>query len=393
MIKQKSIKQTQPPYKLRSMDLFTGIGGLTHALQSVAEPVVYCENDPVAIRVIERRIETKDLPHAPIAKDIRDLNKAWLDRMGLSQKSRIPQLILAGFPCVGFSSAGSRQGFQNPESALFFELLRIIDTIVYFGERPYVFLENVPQIIHAGLNTILHELTDKRGYTVFWTAFSAAEVGAPQVRKRWYCLALPQRKMASLPRMKKITPYSWEISEPRRIEFTRETDNKPVYKHRIRLLGNSIVPLAASVVYEHLRKLSIDEHCKNHHLIHEGQIHKFASKFPHSGASVRKSDKIIMIYRIPRPLPVFGGVRDYKLVLRSTSPSNQRTIRKTHWAALTRTDGMTGKHTNLTTRAAGCIKAQIQFEKRTPIKPGMSWEMSPTFAEWLMGFPLGWTHV
>ncbi len=69
-------------------------------------------------------------------------------------------------------------------SGLFFEIIRLVDEL-----RPrFVFLENVPAITVRGLDRVAAEFTGLR-YDCRWTIVSAADVGAPHLRKRWFMLA------------------------------------------------------------------------------------------------------------------------------------------------------------------------------------------------------------
>lgn len=52
-------------------------------------------------------------------------------------------VLVAGFPCQPFSSAGKQKGFQDPRGNLFFEIARVVE-----AKRPsVVFLENVSNLI------------------------------------------------------------------------------------------------------------------------------------------------------------------------------------------------------------------------------------------------------
>ena len=79
---------------LRSLDLFSGIGGLTLALQGVAEPSAYCDIDPAAQAVLADRIARRLLPDAPVCNDVRHLTPAWLRAHKVREA---PKAILAGF--------------------------------------------------------------------------------------------------------------------------------------------------------------------------------------------------------------------------------------------------------------------------------------------------------
>jgi DNA (cytosine-5)-methyltransferase 1 len=52
----------------------------------------------------------------------------------------------------------------------------------------FIFLENVAAIRAKGLNRVGQELA-RAGYDCRWDFVSAREVGAPHIRKRWFCLA------------------------------------------------------------------------------------------------------------------------------------------------------------------------------------------------------------
>ena len=60
---------------LRSLDLFSGIGGVTHALRGIAEPVAYCEIDDTCRIVLNKNMKAGTLPRAKIYNDVRNLTK------------------------------------------------------------------------------------------------------------------------------------------------------------------------------------------------------------------------------------------------------------------------------------------------------------------------------
>lgn len=64
---------------LNGLDLFSGIGGLTLALQEWVRPIAYCENDRYAQSVLLSRIADGELPRAPIFSDVTCLDKTCLD--------------------------------------------------------------------------------------------------------------------------------------------------------------------------------------------------------------------------------------------------------------------------------------------------------------------------
>lgn len=99
-------------------------------------------------------------------------------------------VLLAGFPCQPFSSAGNRNGFADTRGTLFFEIERILQDKIKAGTPAKGFLlENVEGLInHDGgntLNTIISHL-ESLGYKVSYKLLDSRDFGLPQSRKRVY---------------------------------------------------------------------------------------------------------------------------------------------------------------------------------------------------------------
>lgn len=161
---------------LKVLDLFSGIGGNTLALQGFTNTVAYCEIDPHARAVLESRMSEGLIPAAPIFHDVTTLKGDDVGEI---------DMIVGGFPCQDISVAGKGAGIaEGTRSGLFFQIMRLTDEI----KPRLLFLENVPAIRTKGLDIVLRELTD-RGYDCRWTMLSAAAVGARHKRERWFLLA------------------------------------------------------------------------------------------------------------------------------------------------------------------------------------------------------------
>lgn len=157
------------------LDLFSGIGGLTKALEGYVQPIAYCENDRYAQAVLLTRMASGEIPLAPIWDDIRTLQPGSLAPL---------DIIYGGFPCQDISVAGRGAGLAGERSGLFFEIARLVSEV-----RPrFVFLENVPAINRRGGDIVVGTLADI-GYDARWDVLSAADVGANHVRERWWLLA------------------------------------------------------------------------------------------------------------------------------------------------------------------------------------------------------------
>jgi DNA (cytosine-5)-methyltransferase 1 len=241
---------------LNGLDLFSGIGGLTLALSPWVRPIAYCENDRYAQGVLLSRMADGSLAIGPIWDDVRTLRRENLGR-GVD-------IIYGGFPCQGISSCGTRKGLDDQRSGIFFEMLRLAKEI----KPPFIFLENVPTIRARGLETIGRELA-YLGYDCRWDIVAARSVGAPHIRKRWFCLAYAKgfgalreirdisgeneaEKRSEITRenqARKLIDASWWPSEPR---MGRMAYGLPNRVDRVKCLGNSVVPLQAREAFKKL---------------------------------------------------------------------------------------------------------------------------------------------
>ena len=383
---------------LKSLDLFTGIGGMTLALKDIAHPVAYCEVAKDPINCLLKNMKSGYLPEAPINKDIRTLNSEWLHSNNI--KKRDIQMITGGFPCQGISLAGKHSGFDHEQSKLFYELLRVADLL----KCPLLFLENVSYIISLGMTTIVSELCHKRGYELRWIVISAESVGALHVRKRWFCLAIKPSFTFTATKTAHYKPFDWSTKKaPARATLNPHPDNV----NRLRMLGNSLVPDVARrafiillnkfenaniSMYNMMKGYSISRAIK-----HASNAKHEQNHYPTIGISLAGSHEIINLkHKVD-----FNTHIDLHLILnpklfKSTKPkaySLTNPILKTPmmiriWA--TPRAQMTNSCNYLTTRAVMDLPNQIRFEESTPnhLRAGKT---NADFVEWLMGYLSGWT--
>jgi len=161
---------------VRMLDLFSGIGGFALAASWVwgdeLELVGFCENDSYCQQVL-----AKNFPGVPIYDDITELEADGFTGI---------DLLTGGFPCQDISVAGKGEGIEGERSGLWFEMLRLIS-----GIRPrYALIENVPMLLHRGFGRVVCDLA-QIGYDAEWQIISAADVGAPHLRKRIWIVAYP----------------------------------------------------------------------------------------------------------------------------------------------------------------------------------------------------------
>lgn len=237
---------------LNGLDLFSGIGGLSIALGEWVKPVAYCEVDRYAQAVLLSRMHDGTLYPAPIWDDVRTLRGSMLPEV---------DIIYGGFPCQDISIAGDGKGLEGERSKLFFEVVRLVSEL-----RPrFIFLENVPAITYRGLERVCMELT-ALGYDSRWTIVSAGELGAPHLRERWWLLShdiSPRLQESRGEQDKKSKPQREEehpvISLVQRdlwdqlaSDIWRMDDGIPPKTHRLKSLGNAVVPEQAKEAFKRL---------------------------------------------------------------------------------------------------------------------------------------------
>jgi DNA (cytosine-5)-methyltransferase 1 len=179
------------------IDLFAGIGGFRLGFESACKEldlkprcVFTSEIKPHAIDIYQANFND-DLIHGDITQD--------------DTRKKIPKkfdVLLAGFPCQAFSSAGKRQGFLDTRGTLFFEIEKILE----LHKPPAFILENVEGLVNHDrnssadqmgrtLSTILEKL-DLLGYKVSWKVLDASNFGLAQARKRIFIVGAKKNKIS-----------------------------------------------------------------------------------------------------------------------------------------------------------------------------------------------------
>jgi DNA (cytosine-5)-methyltransferase 1 len=160
---------------LNGLDLFSGIGGMSIALQEWVRPIAYCEIDRYCQGVLISRIFDRTIRNAPIWDDIKTFQGNFLPSI---------DIVYGGFPCQDISVAGRGKGLAGERSILYREILRLAEEI----KPTFLFLENVPAICSRMGVQVVREITEM-GYDCRWCVISAASVGARHKRDRWFLLA------------------------------------------------------------------------------------------------------------------------------------------------------------------------------------------------------------
>lgn len=349
--------------ELRVLDLFSGIGGFSHGLTGVGEVVAYCDSDPRCRDVLRRNLTSKRDSKCKIYDDVRTLP---IDELSLMS----PTCITAGFPCQDITCMRPGLGIHGPRSRLFFEIPKLIQRL---PSIQHVMLENSPCIKLRGLSYVLRELRKLGFNDIAFGYFSAEEIGALHVRRRWFCLAT--RCAEQLPQLKTLSTaleYNWR-SEP----FTR-TVTKPndveLYKNlitRCQMLGNSVVPQVVTLAYKRLTDVMLK-----------------STKIPAQIDGCRESDVIWYNKRLfMKPVMNVAAAKS-KLVIRMHDTIGHNYIYH-RWA--TPTFKIWLPYKTLTKRAAGILINQLVYDAKTLCRDANACIANPRFIEHMMGYPKDWT--
>lgn len=246
---------------MQVLSLFSGIGGLDLGLEAHGcKTVAYSEIDPYASRVMAERF--------PDAVNVGDITT--IDWGAVNERFGRIDIICGGFPCQDISFAGKgagiAEGTRSGLWAFYADAVRVL--------RPGgVLVENVAAILSRGIDRVLGDLA-ACGYDAEWDCIPASAVGAPHRRDRAFVIAYPTREQRP-PRRCMEQGYSWRpptqyrggssdaFSEGWRREKTwnggkpnvgRLVHGVPNRVHRLRCLGNAVVPQVA----EHVAGILLD---------------------------------------------------------------------------------------------------------------------------------------
>lgn len=384
---------------LRSLDLFSGIGGFARALHGIAQPVAMCDLDPDArevlrCRMVERRPE---IPLCPVFDDVCALTAHCLPAQ--------VDIVVGGWPCQDLSPMGLRRGLSGSRSGLVKEVFRLIDETDAQG----ALLENVPQLLSAGFMDVLEAFVSERGFEVSWCVLSASAVGAPHIRKRLFMWVRKPTFEYEWKEIEKYEAHNWQ-EEP-----VRMVVGDTVIGHRNKrqmLLGNSVVPdclrSAFMVLASGFRKTP-EPNATNLKLEspHADILKVAKSKLPKWGhARKAEGGGAMEIFEIdPKKVPAlkrpslslllkpdsfkWDGQFQKPRIGMERSPPVMEGLPMTAWST---PRSVTCAANSLTVRVARDLPTQVRFEASTPDESRMG-QVSTEFVEWMMGYPEGWTKL
>jgi DNA (cytosine-5)-methyltransferase 1 len=246
------------------LDLFAGIGGFALGAKWAGmkfDRHYFSEVDDYAIRIYEKNF--------PGAIELGDTTK-----IDYSLLPKGEWYVSGGFPCQPHSCAGKRKASAD-ERDLWDECRRALCEL-----RPKIALfENVTGLFTSErerfFNRVLSDISAS-GYNAEWQVLSAADFGAPHLRKRVWIVAYPQSKRWGTLQENKDTAckkssrekntewkdvrfktagnYSVELWKGNESFVCGMDDGLPDWMDRLKCCGNAIVPQVAAHLWERIKE-------------------------------------------------------------------------------------------------------------------------------------------
>lgn len=344
-----------------------------------------------------RAVQAKPSPHSQ-----------WVFNMEIETDNSYVVHNMASHNCIGFSSAGKREGFKQQESGLFDQVVRLVR-----GIRPkFMFFENVPPIATlndgAGVKAVIKSIAPL-GYELRWLIVGACDVGAPHVRRRWFCLCVRKDVASAGFRLTQVPtrPFDWRKGEPSQRLCPSLTK---LETNLNRACGNGVVPDAVRLGFLLLFTGLRESTASRSKLFAQSSLALTpVETVPHTGGESYAKACVFRRGKIEdaKVQPGFPEPCDANLVLdmshhkamrkrkpdsfMNTLPIISKPLRLSMWST-PRAGNVTSSSNALTARVARDIATQLKYEKRTKDseRDGMT---SPGWLCWLMGYPAAWAKA
>lgn len=214
--------------KLLSIDLFSGVGGLTQGLRKAGfQTKMAFEIDELASSVYKLNHKRTRV----ITKDIRKVN---IEDIKKNLKGNPIHLLAGCPPCQGFSSIrrlNKPEPVEDQRNTLIKEFVRFVIEL-----KPYTFMmENVPGLaLHESFEQALEELESAGYFKPNWKIVNVKDYGVPQSRKRLVLVgsrlapitvAPPVETRKTVREVIGSLPFPDESNDPLHKIFPTHTDN------------------------------------------------------------------------------------------------------------------------------------------------------------------------
>lgn len=219
---------------MRVCSLFSGIGGIDLGFEQAGFKIVWAnEIDKHAAATYQNNFGKSSLVVGDIKK---------IDVDGIPDFD----VLVAGFPCQSFSTAGKQKGFDDARGNLFFQVARVVE-----AKKPRViFLENVENLIEhdegKSFLTVYNALAPM-GYSFKYKVMQPYEYGnVPQSRARVFIVGFADDEQCSRFSFPEAIPLTNNLE----VLFDRSIKHSDCYYYN-----------GSNRYYEELRRLATSKDC------------------------------------------------------------------------------------------------------------------------------------
>ena len=202
------------------LDLFAGAGGFSLGFEQSGFEIIG------ALEIDKWASETFKFNHPDSIVCTKDISQVSDNEIVDAFKGKIPDVIIGGPPCQGFSIANKLNGdTKDPRNSLFKDFVRCGKIF----SPDFMIMENVPNITKAKtesgervVDIIIQEL-EALGYFVNCSILNATDYGVPQIRRRFFVIASKHELLNPFPKPThaiknrdlfqmdlKVTPTLWD---------------------------------------------------------------------------------------------------------------------------------------------------------------------------------------
>ncbi|XP_062955881.1 tRNA (cytosine(38)-C(5))-methyltransferase isoform X2 [Cynocephalus volans] len=210
---------------LRVLELYSGIGGMHHALRESCIPAQVVA--AIDVNTVANEVYKFNFPHTQLlAKTIEGITLEEFDRLSFN-------MILMSPPCQPFTRIGLQGDMTDPRTNSFLYILNILPRLQKLPK--YILLENVKGFEVSSTRDLLIQTIENCGFQYQEFLLSPTSLGIPNSRLRYFLIAKLQSKpfpfqatgqvLMEFPKIESEHPQKYAIDAESKIEEKKIESN------------------------------------------------------------------------------------------------------------------------------------------------------------------------
>ncbi|XP_034366876.1 tRNA (cytosine(38)-C(5))-methyltransferase isoform X2 [Arvicanthis niloticus] len=206
---------------LRVLELYSGIGGMHHALRESCIPAHVVA--AIDVNTVANEVYKHNFPHTHLlAKTIEGISLEEFDKLSFN-------MILMSPPCQPFTRIGLQGDMTDPRTNSFLYLLDILPRLQKLPK--YILLENVKGFEVSSTRGLLIETLEACGFQYQEFLLSPSSLGIPNSRLRYFLIAklqsepfpfqAPGQILMEFPKVVTVQPQKYAVVEESKLRVKR----------------------------------------------------------------------------------------------------------------------------------------------------------------------------